>query len=217
MSFKPTPVEPCRMDEDDLVADVRANRETPLSRLGSDKYLIAATGADLATPAVLREAARTAASGRDVFERWADEERGDAATAFAAAARREADHYERVVADLDERPGPDGAVHAAVADRTGAVERVGAGLVGRGLVRERTTLQVVNFFINEGDNSRADLFREVRSGAEDDVETGADLLAAASSQERERARTAAEAVIERAYEAYADALDAMGVDPKPVC
>jgi hypothetical protein len=212
------------MDADGFLEAVRDERATQLHRLGSDKYLIAATGADLAEGPVLRSVAREAASGRETFESWTESEDGPAAEAFAVAAETERDHLDRIRERLDaddEDIGnipPDGAVHDAFGAAETTAGRAGA-LVGRALVRDRTLLQVVNFFVNEGDSGGADFARELRSDAGDQRDAGADLLerVCEGADDRERAQAAAERGIGAAYEAYADALEAMGVDPKPVC
>ena len=51
-----------------LVEAVRDSQATELDRLGSDKYLVAATGADLERSPVLQSVAASAASGRDTFD-----------------------------------------------------------------------------------------------------------------------------------------------------
>jgi hypothetical protein len=206
------------MNGQELVDEVREGDATALSRLGSDKYLIAATGATLETDAVLGVGAAAAATGRDCFETWAGDATGPVGDAFAAAADEEHDQYDRIVAEGDPTDAAD-PVRDVLERQDDTVERVAAGFVGRGLVRDRTTLQLVNFFVNEGDKGRADLFRTVRKSAQDDVETGADLLDALcdDASDWDRARTAAESVVEVAYEDYAGTLEAMGVDPKPVC
>ncbi|MEF8851889.1 MAG: rubrerythrin family protein [Haloarculaceae archaeon] len=212
------------MDAEDFLETVRDARATELHRLGSDKYLIAATSADLADGPVLASVARTATSGVERFESWADHESGAAAETFAAAADTERDHRRRLaerLADADaavpDDPGDD-AVHAALAEAATTAERAGA-LVGRGLVADRTRLQVVNFFVNEGDSPGADFVRELRSDANDQVEAGADLLEAVCDDEDDWtvARDSVGRVVAAAYDEYASALEAMGVDPKPVC
>jgi hypothetical protein len=215
------------MNGEQLRTAVSESEGTALSRLGSDKYLIAATGATLETPAVLAVGAASAATGRDCFDAWAEASEGGVADAFAAAADEERDQYDRIVAEMDGDFGDPAADHSAAEDpvrevlerQDRTIERVAAGFVGRGLVRERTTLQVVNFFINEGDEGRADLFRTVRGSAADDAEVGGDLLEMLCEDDAdwERARVAAESVVEVAYEDYASTLESMGVNPKPVC
>jgi len=216
------------MDSESFVEAVSEARATELHRLGSDKYLVAATGADLAEGPVLESVAREAATGRETFESWAEHESGPAAEVFAAAADTEATQLGRLRERLDDETdgsddsgegdsGADGVSEALEAAETTA-ERAGA-LVGRGKVRDRTLLQVVNFFVNEGDTAGADLARELRSDANDQVSTGADLLESVceSDEDWKVAQESAERVVEAAYEEYVAALEAMGVDPKPVC
>ncbi|MFB6106070.1 MAG: rubrerythrin family protein [Halobacteriaceae archaeon] len=213
------------MDADTFVAAVEHDAATELDRLGSEKFLVAATEADLSATAVLRAAARSEAAARDTFDAWAAEERDAAAReAFAATATRESDHHDRVVAALDggaEPPSdatPD-PMHEHLREVTGTIERVGAGLVGRPLVADRTLLQVVNFFVNEADPARADLFRDLRADTAETRARGATLLEerCEADADWERAREAATAVIRVAYEDYADTLDGMGLDPRPLC
>jgi len=219
--FKPLAAVYDDMDAQQFIRRIEDEHATPLSRLGSDKYLIAATEATLETPAVLGVAAASAASGHRRFEAWADDETGAVATAFTDAAATEGKHYDEIVAALDERPepDPDDAVHAVLGEQSGTIERVAAGLVGRGLVRDRAALQTVNFFVNEGDEQWAEHVRDSRAAAKDHCETGASLLASLCESEGDwdRAAAAATAVIQAAYDEYAGALEAMGVDPKPVC
>ncbi|WP_436929965.1 rubrerythrin family protein [Halosimplex halobium] len=213
-----------------LVDAVREAKATELDRLGSDKYLIAATGADLEGAPVLRSVAESAASGRDTFSRWADEATGDAASAFETAAEAECDRFDRVVDSLAALPdddadaaatidGTDAPLEDALAEVDGTVERLAAAFVGRPLVADRTLLQVVSFFVNEADEQRADLARDLRSETQARLDEGVDLLDAVCETDAdwERAQRAAEDVVAAAYEAYATALEAMGVDPKPVC
>ncbi|MFC7196814.1 rubrerythrin family protein [Halosimplex aquaticum] len=175
------------MNGQELVEAVREARATELDRLGSDKYLIAATDADLERAPVLRVVAESAASGRETFERWATEAVGDAASAFDTAAERETDHFDRVVGSLAALPNDDAdaadaldaaddPLHDALAETEGTVERLAAAFVGRPLVAERTRLQAVSFFVNEADEERADLARDLRSDARERLQEGIDLL-----------------------------------------
>jgi hypothetical protein len=208
------------MNDERFLELVREDLATELHRLGSDKYLIAATGADLTETAVLATVARTAVSGRETFDRWAESETGPAAETFGAAAETERDHLDLLGERLDETPDDPGddAVHAVLGEAETTVARAGA-MIGRGLVADRARLQVVNFFVNEVDPAGADLARELRSDVNDQVTAGADLLedVCESEDDWEVARAHAERVVEDAYDEYASALEAMGVDPKPVC
>lgn len=226
------------MDTEAFRETVEADARTELDRLGSNKLLLALTGAHLDEASVLSAAVDAEASARDLFAAWADDEPNeDAREAFAAVAAREADHLDRVEGELaavregeegDEGNGESengdreptrGAMHSSLREREETVERVAAGMVGRPLVSLRTHTQLVSFFVNEADEARADLFRDLRGDVEACLETGLDLLAALCENEddEERARAAAVETVEAAYEDYETALSEMGMDPKPVC
>lgn len=208
------------MNGDGFLETVREQLATELGRLGSDKYLVAATGADLTEAAVLVSVARTAVSGRETFERWAEGETGPAADTFESVAETERAHLDLLSDRLDSLPDDPGddAVDTALGEAETTVARAGA-LVGRGLVADRARLQVVNFFVNEVDSAGADLARELRSDANDQVTAGVTLLDAVCDDESDWdvARKHAERVVTAAYDEYASALEAMGVDPRPVC
>ena len=209
------------MDGADFVETVRESNATALDRLGSDKALIATTDAALERERVLEAAAAAEAHAAVTFESWADDEADDRAReAFREAAARERDHHERVVALGDEAaadPPPD-ALHEYLRGLEGTVERAAAGLVSRPLVASRSLLQVINFFVNEGDRTAAETFRDLRAETDDQVAAGGDVVAAVCEDgDRERAEDAAEGAIDAAYGEYADDLEALGIDPKPVC
>jgi rubrerythrin len=197
-------------------------KQTQLNRLGSNKLLVALTDADLTARRVLEAAADSEHAAHTTFSQWADDEPDERAReAFAAVADREADHRRRVFDAMDDEydPNDGGALHEYLRGREGAVLRVAAGMVGRGLVADRTHQQVVSFFVNEADNARADLFRELREETESGTERGLALLETLCESEADwtDARDAAEYTVQVAYDDYADALRGMGVDPKPVC
>lgn len=225
------------MNGEEFLATLREERGTHLDRLGSEKALVAWTDATLESEPVLVAAAGTVARAVDTYETWAEDEADERArAAFADVAARERNRYERILdatdgaaADPSADPSPD-PFQAASADPVydylgrleGTVERVAAGLVGRPLVDSRTFLQVVNFFLNEGDTGKTELFREIRGETDDLVEEGATLLDGVCDTDRdtgdwERAREAADETIGLAYREYADTLEGMGLDPKPVC
>jgi hypothetical protein len=210
------------MDGTELVEAVRTSKATELERLGKEKALIAATDADLATTPVLRAAAASERRAQRTFEAWADTEADDTAReAFERVAATEADHYGRIAdrleaAPTDPEPDP---LHASLRGLERTVERAGAGLVGRPLASERTLLQVINFFVNEADDATADLFRDLREETRGLPGTGATLLDDLCRGEDDwvLARKAAEDAIQVAYDDYAETLEGMGLDPKPVC
>ena len=210
------------MDATAFRASVESAKATELDRLGSSKLLVALTDADLSEDAVLRAAAFSEYLARETFESWAADETVDAANeVFADVAAQEAEHYERVVDALGDPVEPEsvGPMHAYLRDRDDAVERAAAGLVGRGLVSLRTHLQIVSFFVNEADDRTADLFRDLRSETEESLSAGLDLLDAVCEDDADwdAAKDAADAAIQAAYDEYTEQLEAMGVNPKPVC
>jgi len=201
----------------DVLAAVREDNETALSRLGSSKALFAATGGELEGEQVLRAAADDAAAAADVFEAWADDEPdGTAADTFAAAAGHASSQRETVVGELDGDHDPDtgGAVADHLRDVEGTAARAGA-LVGWSVVSDETLGQVVGFFVGDADPLTAQTLREVRE------ETGAVQAAArdllASVDDADAAGTAADAVVQAAYDDYVATLEGMGVNPKNVC
>jgi hypothetical protein len=204
------------MDAADTIATVEEATTTERTRIGSDKALVAATGANLEADAVWTAAATREAGVADALEGWgAGAGDGDAAAvadAFGRAATAAADRAERI----DASPGDPDALSSHLDTLDGTSERVGAGLVAVPLVFDRFYLQVVSFFVNEADEGSADAARELRSGASD-LGPARDALAGLEASERERARDAAVEAVGVAYEEYASALESMGLDPKPVC
>ena len=212
-----------RMDADDFRPAIEESMATELERLGSSKLLVARTNADLTTERVLQAAADSERAAADTFEAWADDEDHDGARdAFAEFRDQERDHHERVTALLeDDHDGDDadgGPMHDRLRSLETSAERLG-GAVGRSLVGDRTHLQVVNFFVNEGDERRADAFRDLRRETTAQGDRALAVLedVCDESGDWDRARAAAEDVIDDAYEAYADSLDDLGLDPKPIC
>lgn len=210
------------MDSSEFIERVRADNETALDRLGSEKALVATTRAALDRETVLETAAAAEARAAATFEMWADDEADDGARdAFADTAARERDHYERVC-ELGDVSSDDPSVdelHEELRALDDTAARIGGGLVARPLVASRSLLQVINFFVNEGDSAAAETFRDLRAETDDQVEAGASLLedVCESDDDWERAASAAESVVEAAYSEYADSLDSLGIDPKPVC
>lgn len=202
---------------------VEADAATELERLGSQQLLLALTDADLEREAVLAAAANAEHRARETFAQWADDESDEEAqVAFEREADREREHYERVVALLDDEFEPDDdldAMHDHLREVEDTIPRVAAGLVGRSLVGTRTHLQLVSFFVNEPDEATANVFRDLRSETGETLEIGTDLLGnlCATDEDWTRAREAAVLVVQVAYEEYADSLTSMGLDPKPIC
>ncbi|QRV15674.1 rubrerythrin family protein [Haloterrigena salifodinae] len=212
------------MNADGFRDAVEESMDSELERLGSSKLLVALTDADLTVETVLRTVADSERAAMETFEGWADDEGPeDAQELFAEFRDQEREHYERVAdllegetdADADATGGP---MHETLRSLEDTSSRLG-GLVGRSMVGERTHLQVVSFFVNEGDERQADQFRELRSETAAQGDRALELLEEVCDEDGDwdRAREAAEEAIEVAYDAYAGSLDEMGIDPKPIC
>lgn len=214
------------MNGEQFHEQLQTAKRTQLDRLGSNKLLIALTDATLTAEAVLRAAADSEHAAARTFTGWADDEpESDGREAFAWVADREESHRGRVLAAHEAvtgetyEPADGGTLHTYLRERTGVVERAAAGLVGRATVSDRTHSQLVSFFVNEQDQTRADLFRELREETRAERDRGIELLEThcVSDQDWEQARMVAEYVVQIAYDEYADALDGLGVDVKSVC
>jgi hypothetical protein len=207
------------MDATAFLETVRESNATELERLGSEKALVAETTAQLDRDHVLDAAAAAEARAAETLESWANDETSErAAAAFRDAVDSEREHHDRI-ADLGgtaETPPAD-ALHAHLRELDSTCPRVAAGLVARPLVASRTLLQVINFFVNEGRTNAAETFRTLRAETEETADNGAALVVECCDGELERATRAASEAIEVTYQEYAETLEGMGVDPKPVC
>jgi hypothetical protein len=210
------------MDGDTFRESVEESKATQLDRLGSSKLLVALTEARIERERVLEVAAHSEHAARETFRAWAADEPHDGArAAFEAVAEQEDTHLERVLAalgaDLDLADG--GPMHAYLRGREDTIERVASGMVGRPLVSLRTHTQIIGFFVNEADESTADLFRDLKSETADVIDDGILLLDDLCEDEDdwERAGMVAEYVIQVAYDDYADSLTGMGLGVKDVC
>jgi hypothetical protein len=213
-AYKPPATDTTGMSATDLVDAVREDNKTELSRLGSSKSLYADTEGEMEPDAVLSAAADAAHHAAETFEEWA----GDDGT-FVTAADSERRHREMIVDELDayeplERP----AVVEAIRGYEATVERLG-GVVGWTLVAEEKAGQCSGFFTGQADPGTASLFR----GFGDDYEaTRSDALEALeiardSPDDWDRAEAAATGAVGAAYDEYFETLEALGVNPKPVC
>ncbi|MFB6101693.1 MAG: transcription antitermination protein [Haloplanus sp.] len=206
------------MDGTTLVDTLTDDLETELSRLGSSKWLYALTDGEMSGDTVRAAAVADAVAVADRYEAWAgDSDDADAAALFAALATEAEDRLATIDADAD-AAATERETHAALADLDDTVERVG-GALGHSLVLDRTAGQMVGFFVGDADPTTANTFRDVRDGIDDARDRIVDTLdeICASDDDWSRARTAAEEVIEAAYDDYVETLESMGVKPKNVC
>lgn len=203
-----------------FVDRVREAERTELERLGSDKALLAATDANLETGAVLRTVAGELTALATALREWGDATDDETlGETFRTVAAEADDHVGTLRDELD---GEDVPAAEEVTERLtgldGGIEAAG-GLVGYSLVLDRTLLQVINFFINEADERRADLVRDVRGSVDGWIDDGSDVLGDHCTRDADwdRAHAGAVDVIDDAYEDYVDTLGELGIDPKPVC
>ncbi|RJX45163.1 rubrerythrin family protein [Halonotius aquaticus] len=211
------------MTASDFVDSVSEANQTALSRLGSSKSLYAETNGELETEQVLHAAAIAEDAASETFHAWADdEEHAEAAELFATVADEEADHYETVAGELDDPPqaadSETPAIQSVLRAFDDTVERVG-GLVGRCLVAKKSKEQYTGYFTGQADPQTASLFRGLGDDVDAQIEAAADLVDAicTTDDDRERAHEAASEAIQAAYDEYTESLEAMGVNPKPVC
>jgi len=208
------------MTPDDVFERVREENDTALSRLGSSKSLYAATGGEMETADVLHAAADAEHAAHETFQAWADTSDDLAHELYQETADEEADHYDRVTAELDDHtPSEDAsAMHAHLRALDDPVERAG-GYVGRLLATRASKEQYVGFFVGQADPQTAQLFRDLKGDLDDQNVRAHDLLDAVcdTAEDSQRAIDAATDTIQAAYDEYTHQLESLGVNPKPVC
>jgi len=206
------------MDGRDLLEAIRDDHETPLSRLGSSKWVYALTGGEMDAEHVRRAAADEASVAATTFDAWAADE-GDetAAETFAAVADTARDHLDTVCPE-EYRPDDSLPTYDTLAGVEGTAARAGA-LLARTVVTGRTLGQMVGFFVGDADPSTASTFRDLKADVENGREDAIDLLDSVCADDDDwvAARRAADEVIEAAYDDYVETLESMGVKPKNVC
>ena len=204
------------MDVTSLVDTVQEQNRTELSRLGSSKSLYADTEGEMEPDAVLAAVGDMVYFAADTVETWATD---DVAGAFETAAAQERDHYDAVVSEHgDHEPGSAPPAVETMDDAESDCDRLGA-LVGWTLVAEQKASQCTGFFTGQAKPGTASTFRgfgddyeAVREGALDALETVCD-----DEDDLTTATEAATSVVQAAYDDYFETLEALGVNPKPVC
>jgi len=208
------------MDASDFTDTVRAETKTELSRLGSSKSLYADTGGEMNETSVLTAAADTFGAAADCFETWADDEHeATAADRFETAAESERDHYETVLDELGEYDGGDSpALYGTLADYETTVARLG-GLVAHAVVLDKRIDQLTGFFVGQASPQTSQVFRSMGDDVGATETAAVETLAAVcdGDDDWDAALDAATGAVEVAYEEYFETLEALGVNPKPVC
>ena len=200
---------------------VREARQTELSRLGSSRGLYADTAGDIDTEPVLRAAARAEYAAWQTFDAWATAESDeDLSEFFATVADDERGHYETVLDHLPDEVEPTDvpSLHSYLRTLETTPERIG-GFAGRVVASRRSKDQVVGYFVGQADPQTAATFRTF--GADLDEQRAALAThferVCTEDEDFERVRVAAVRAIDAAYEEYVVSLEALGVNPKPVC
>ncbi|WEL22241.1 ferritin family protein [Halorhabdus sp. BNX81] len=209
------------MNAEQFIDGIRDDNDTALSRLGSSKALYADTAGEMGEETVLSAAADAEHHAAVTYQQWADNEGNDeVADAFAETAAEERDHYERVAGKLDDHEPSEGvpAIQDYLRGLDGTVERLG-GFVGRTIAAEKSKEQFTGYFVGEADPQTAQLFRDVGSDLDPQLDRAGELLESVceSDDDWEQAAEAATGAIQTAYDAYTESLESMGVNPKPVC
>jgi hypothetical protein len=200
------------MNAAEFTETVRDANETPLSRLGSSKWVYALTAGEMDGDAVTAAWATEASATRETFEGWAETEASDdAASAFADVAAFAAEQGGDGEVELPPR-------YDALASLDGTAARAG-GFLGWTLVAEKTLAQMVGFFVGDADPSTANTFRERKSALQERRTEAESLLdvVCPGDEAWAAARAGADEVVEAAYADYVDTLESMGIKPKNVC
>lgn len=205
------------MDGDALLDRVESAAETELSRLGSEKVLLAATGANLEADAVAGVLAAAFDRGHERLETWAAAADNDDLAVLMADGADRLDALRADVLDAwpDATTDADGLL-GDLGDPSGDAARAGAGLVGLPLVLDRLLLQAISYHVNEADDTAADEVRDLRDAVKTLRADAAGQLAG-SSVDDEAVVAGATGAAEAAYAVYASRLDDMGLDPRPIC
>jgi hypothetical protein len=155
------------MDPDGLRAAVEAEHAADLDLLGSRELLVALSGGEPRSAALLAAAADSEYAARETFREWAN------ATAdpslretFDAVAEQEDNHLRRVRAAMaaaaDHDPERSGPMHAYLRGREDPIQQVAGGMVGRTLVSLRTHARLIDFFEAAENRDHAALFEDLR-------------------------------------------------------
>ncbi|MBO4247961.1 rubrerythrin family protein [Halomicrobium sp. IBSBa] len=196
------------MDAQEFVDTISSENKTALSRLGSSKALYALTGGEMDEGPILAGAADRAHYAFETVDGW----EGDA---FETAADTAREHYETIVDEHgDHEPGERPAMFETLAEQDETAARLG-GLVGWTLVAKKTFEQLTGFFVGQADPQTSQVFRDLGGDIEELRQAALDALA--EDGDWDAAETAASAVVQAAYEDYFETLEALGVNPKPVC
>ena len=198
------------MNAQEFTETVRTAHETPLSRLGSSKWVYALTDGDMTGDAVETAWARDSSAAHETFSAWADDESDDDARSVFGAV---AESFDADPSTAEPRPTYD------VLDALDDTATRAGGLLAWTLVTEKTLAQMVGFFVGDANPKTADTFREYKRENKDRLSTAEELLdiLCDTADDWDRARDGTDRVVEAAYDDYVETLESMGIKPKNVC
>jgi hypothetical protein len=207
------------MNAADFLDRVRQEQQTELSRLGSSKSLYADTEGEMAEDPVLAAVADVFYHADATFEDWADGTDGAPGDLFSDAAAMVGEQYGTVAGERgSHEPDAPAPIDEHLRGLDTTPERV-AGSLGWALVVENKASQAVGFFVGQAAPGTASTVRDVRDAVDAVVDDAVDALVAVCDTEDDEdlAHQAAVDTIQAAYDDYFDTLEALGVNPKPVC
>ncbi len=208
------------MNPNAFIDAIKTDNDTALSRLGSSKAVYADTQGEMETEDVLTAAATAEQYAAATYEAWADDSSEPFADVYGQTAAEERDHYDTIKQELPEHePGELPAIHEYLRELDDDIDRLG-GFIGRTLAAEKSKEQITGFFVGQANPQTAQLFRGMGDDLEDQLDRAMTLLADQCGDDDacwEQAKQAATDTIQTAYTEYTNRLEAMGVNPKPVC
>jgi hypothetical protein len=205
------------MDGDELLADLRDDFETELSRLSSSKALYAITGGEMDGPAIRAAADAEAELTVGLLADWAEAESDDDAAALFETVRDDIEAYRDDIAAEGGDADVDGLTHETLSGFDTTPERLG-GLLARTVIIEELVSQMVGYFVGDADPTTANTFRGIRGEVEEQRASVLETMdAVLEDDDWDDARAAAATTIQGGYEYYTETLESMGVQPKNVC
>ncbi|MFB6161904.1 MAG: rubrerythrin family protein [Halococcoides sp.] len=182
---------------------LESERQTELSRLGSSKALYATTRGTMDGPAI---AAANRAMSEAIADRLADRD-----ASWAEDLERRARSDAERLADLAGEPG-DPLIDPALGEEAAAL----GTLIGWATVAIRLAEQETGYFVGQARPGDADTVRSVVDSRERFRERVCSAIEDAGV-DRDAVEAAAIDLVDAAYEAYVDRLEAEGIEPKSIC
>ncbi len=206
------------MEAEELVENIEVEKKTELSRLNSSKNLLAQTDGEIDVENILKETINSENSAIKTFQAWKKSEKNseikENLNDFESI---EKGHLKKVEKEINNRYSPidNSSLHEYMRSLEATQERLGA-LIGRSLVSDNTLKQTTVFFVGRGEEKRADIFREMRKDNKEILDKTKKMLNKTCKDWGIPERTAKK-TIDIVYSNYAETLEGLGINPKPVC